>query len=179
MVGHHQAQNAILALAAAGKLWETDRRIDAGAAIDGLGATLIPLRLQVAGEQPLVILDAAHSPDRARALANTLREVYFAEKREGPIVFVLGCSGGHSPAEVVGILAPLANRVIATKSRHPAAIPAHDVASPCGGTPAEVLEPVSAAVDRAMELAGENGAIVVTGSLFVAAEALGHLQDAK
>jgi dihydrofolate synthase / folylpolyglutamate synthase len=70
LVGNHQAQNAILAFAAArGPLRKRHSEIDPPAIADGLAATSIPLRLEIVQENPLVILDAAHSPDRARALA--------------------------------------------------------------------------------------------------------------
>jgi dihydrofolate synthase/folylpolyglutamate synthase len=177
LVGEHQARNGALALAAAWVALMPKHPTITGAAIaEGLKAASIPLRLQVVREEPLVILDAAHSLDRARALAKTLQDVYFAEKPQGPVVFVLGCSQGHAPSEVVGILASLADQVVATKSRHPAAIPASDIASACGEVPSEVIEPVSVAVDCAVKFGGTNGAVVVTGSLFVAAEALGHLK---
>lgn len=177
LVGVHQAQNAILAMASVvGPLRRYHGHIIPPVIERGFANTRIPLRLQVMSQKPLVILDAAHSPDRARALAKTLREVFLAERPQGPVVFVLGCSKGHAPAEVVGILAPLADRVIATKSRHPAAIPAMEIAAAAGDIASEVVECVPAAVARAREIAGENGVVVVTGSLFMAAEALGHLE---
>ncbi|MFN3649577.1 MAG: bifunctional folylpolyglutamate synthase/dihydrofolate synthase [Armatimonadota bacterium] len=178
LAGEHQAHNAALAVAAA--LWLRPRWpvLTDGAIRRGLRDAAIPGRLQVVRAEPLVLVDGAHSPDRADALARALRQLYLPG-RAGRVTLVIGCSQGHAPAEVVSRLAPLADRILATRSRHPAAISAADVAEAVRNAPPgararviEAVEPVSAAVERALADAGPGDTIVVTGSLFAAGEAL-------
>jgi dihydrofolate synthase/folylpolyglutamate synthase len=119
-----------------------------------------------------VIVDAAHSPDRAEALAETVRALYLLSPR--PVTLVLGCSQGHLPETVVAKLASLADRVIATKSEHPAAIPETDIAAAARACGASVVElpTVPEALRYGVETTPPEGLVLVTGSLFVAAEAI-------
>jgi dihydrofolate synthase/folylpolyglutamate synthase len=179
LVGEHQARNAALAAAAA--LWLRDQHPSIGEAEvrAGLERAALPGRLQVAGERPLLLLDAAHSPDRADALALALRTLYMPAAPGRRLFLVIGCSQGHDPAEVVRRLAPLATEVIATRSAHPAAVPPAEIeaAARASGVAASQCEPVSAALSEARERAGPEDLVLVTGSLFAVAEALAAVQE--
>lgn len=173
LAGEHQARNAALAVSAA--LWLPGAsRPDPSSIYEGAGQASIPGRLQVLRERPLVLLDAAHSPDRAQALAETVRELYLRPSRDRRVVLVLGCSQGHLPESVVACLAPLATEVIATRAEHPAAIPAEDVAAAAQacGVPVRVVEPVAAAAAAALAAAAPDDLVLITGSLFVVGEAM-------
>ncbi len=179
MAGEHQAGNAALAVAAAGWLAHDGViRLDEAAVRAGLERAAIPGRLQVVRRNPLVVLDGAHSPDRADALARAIRTLYLHPHPERRLILVIGCSQGHSPEVVVQRLAPFAAQVIATRSRHPAAVPAAEVTQSARDlrVPAFESEPVSAAVAEALRHAGPDDLIVVTGSLFAVGEALEALQ---
>jgi dihydrofolate synthase/folylpolyglutamate synthase len=175
LTGAHQARNAGLATAAA--LWLradglaqfTDDELRAG-----LERAWLPGRLQVVREQPLLLVDAAHSPDRAAALHQALSSLYGSQLAAGRLLLVIGCSQGHAPEEVVGRLAPLADEILATRSRHPGAIPASEIAAAASSFGARVreVEPVSEAVRMALSEAGPDDVVLVTGSLFAVAEAL-------
>ena len=179
LVGEHQARNAALAVSAA--LWLRDEHpgLDEAAIRGGLRRAAIPGRLQVVQEQPLLLLDGAHSPDRADALVHALTHLYLPRKAHGRLILVAGCSAGHDAEAVVGRLAPLADEVIATRSGHPAAIPAADVAAVARGlgVPTREREPVRAAVQEALSRARPNDMVLVTGSLFVVAEALSEERE--
>jgi dihydrofolate synthase / folylpolyglutamate synthase len=175
LAGEHQARNA--ALAAAGALWLSDQHpsVDEAAVRSGLEAATLPGRLQVVREHPLLLLDAAHSPDRADALRLALETLYLREPPGRRLILVLGCSHGHDPEAVVGRLAPLAAEVIATRSRHPAAIPSSEIAAVArrtSGPGIREVEPVSAALEEALAQARPEDLVLVTGSIFVVAEAL-------
>jgi dihydrofolate synthase/folylpolyglutamate synthase len=173
LAGEHQARNAAVAAAAAlwlrveGTVTFTDDQLRSG-----LEAAWIAGRLQVVQEEPLLILDAAHSPDRAAALAATVRTLYGPRLERGRLLLVIGCSRGHEPETVVRELAPLAAEVIVTRSRHPAAVPAEELAEAVRscGKPVRVIEPVTAAVGRALSEASPGDIVLVTGSLFAIAE---------
>jgi len=175
LAGEHQARNAAVAAGAA--LWlRTAGLVSFGdeALRSGLAQAWIAGRLQVVKQQPLVLADAAHSPDRARALAKTVAALYLPKSGAGRLTLVIGCSQGHDPETVVRELTPLASEVIATRSRHPAAVPAAEIAAAAvaAGVPARIVEPVSEAVLQAEAQAGAEDVILITGSLFAVAEAL-------
>jgi len=173
LLGSHQARNAALAAAAA--LWLRDRhpRIDEPAIRAGLEAARIPGRLQVVRESPLVILDAAHSPDRADALVETVSELYLKPGGRR-LLLVIGGSGGHDFEAVVRTLAGMASEVIATRSGHDASRSAAEVAAAArlAGVEAREVEPVPEAVMVALQAAGPADLVLVTGSIFVVGEAL-------
>jgi dihydrofolate synthase/folylpolyglutamate synthase len=180
MSGAHQAHNA--ALAAAGALWlraEGQVAFDDAALRAGLEQAWIPGRLQVLRREPLVLLVGAHSPDRALALADAVRTLYLEGHPDRRVLLVIGCSAGHAPETVVAHLAPLADAIIATRSRHPAAIPAPEIAAAAraAGKPAGQVEPVAAAVEAALSHARRQDLVLVTGSLFAVGEALAALQE--
>lgn len=177
LVGEHQARNAALALAAcAGPLAVKHPSIGPRALDAGLQRASLPGRLQTVRDRPQLLVDAAHSPDRAEALVRALRDVYLPPGRR--MLLVIGCSQGHEPETVVAHLAPLASLAIATRSGHPAAVPADAVAAAARacGVPAIEVEPTEAAVRLALERAGPDDLVLVTGSFFVVAEALRALR---
>ena len=75
---------------------------------------------------------------------------------------------------IVAPLAPLVRRVIATQSSHPRALSAEEVAAVCqaAGLAVDVRRSPGEALEAALESVGPGELVCVTGSLFVAAEAL-------
>src|SRR5206468_2483279 len=121
----------------------------------GLAAARIPGRLERLRECPLLLLDAAHNPDGARALVRALQSLYLREGRS--LILILGLSEAHQPEEMAAILAPVANQVIATASLHAQATPAARVAELVGRVvPAEacsIIKAVPEAVAAALATA--------------------------
>jgi dihydrofolate synthase/folylpolyglutamate synthase len=118
LLGVFQPGNALLAATAAHLLGVSDAAIRAG-----LGAARWPGRFQVLPGPPPLVLDGAHNPAGARALAASL-EAYFPGQRGTLII------GMFSDKDQPGILLPLlpfARRVIFTASEHPRAASAASV----------------------------------------------------
>ncbi|MBN1484741.1 MAG: bifunctional folylpolyglutamate synthase/dihydrofolate synthase [Chloroflexia bacterium] len=167
--GHFQQGNARLALAAVQVLRGLGWDIPDAAIAAGLQNTHWPLRLEVAGQEPWLVLDAAHNIDSARALRRALGEEFSFER----LILVMGLSQGHDVAPFAATVGSGAELVIATSSTHPRSMPAHDFAAairPALDAAVEVVEPVSAALQRARTAATADDLICVCG-LFVAAEA--------
>ncbi|MCC6314881.1 MAG: bifunctional folylpolyglutamate synthase/dihydrofolate synthase [Thermomicrobiales bacterium] len=168
--GDHQLENAGAAVAA---VWLANRAgfvIDEAAIRAGLAATRWPGRFErVAFGGRTVVLDGAHTPAAAAALALAL-----AHAEPGRRAWIaLGRSSDKNADVLVAALAPVAAGFIATRALSPRAgdpAPAARAAE-ARGLPAEVVEPVAAAVRRALAAAGDGGLVVVTGSLYVVGEA--------
>jgi dihydrofolate synthase/folylpolyglutamate synthase len=112
MLGRFQASNALLAVSAARRLGVPEAAIRAG-----LARTEWPGRFQVFRDEPILVIDGAHNPGGARALAGALIEYFGAT----PITLILGIAADKDAAGILAALAPVARRVILTRSSHPRA----------------------------------------------------------
>ncbi len=173
--GRHQAHNAAVALSAT-EAFLGDRALDHGTIRAGFAAVTSPGRLEVVSRQPLVLLDGAHNPDGARALAAALLEEFVVDRR----TLVVAC---HADKDVRGILAELApatGRLVVTAHSSPrsATVERMRKEAEALGLAAETAPDVASAVRQAIDAAGESEAVVVTGSLYTAGEARGLLLGA-
>jgi len=165
--GEHQVLNASLAI-------ETARALNASSALRipedavrmGLSLACLPARQEVFWTRPLVILDGAHNPQGIRALAATIQE-HLQGRR---IIVVMGMLADKSYEEPVGVMAALSCAFIATSPESPRALDAAITAQTASKTVREVylLPRIADALDKAMSLSGEDGAVVVCGSLYLA-----------
>lgn len=180
LMGRHQSRNLALAIAAAEELNDKGFRIKPQAIAAGIRTTSWPGRFQVIAPEegsPEMVLDVAHNPAGAWALRSALSTFY-----EGrAVTFIFGAMRDKAIAEIAGILFPLADHVIATHAQSPrAATPAEIAEVAAQHAHAEIIqEPtVSGALERARSLAGENGVIVITGSIYIVGEAMALLSPA-
>ncbi|HJR02719.1 MAG TPA: folylpolyglutamate synthase/dihydrofolate synthase family protein [Methylomirabilota bacterium] len=114
LLGVYQPGNALLAAAAARELGA-----DEGAIRAGLAGARWPGRFQIFRRDPLVVLDGAHNPAGARALAASLR-AYFPGR---PVTFVIGVLADKDAGGILAALRPLAARVVLTAAANPRAAP--------------------------------------------------------
>ncbi len=171
LLGAHQRLNALVAaIAVESFLGFVDRQV----VIAGLAKVQWPGRLELARPNsigPLVVLDGAHNDHSAMALADSIRELF----PTAPMVdFVIGVSSGKDCLAIIKALEPLARRFYATSSRHPRALPADALAQQIRKRSSKevvVTHNVDQALDMALESARPSGLVVVTGSLFVVADA--------
>ena len=144
--------------------------IDAGAIEEGFQSVDWPCRMEVLRRNPLLMADGAHNPHSAARLVEAVKSL-FPDRR---VLLVVGISRNkdlEGLIEVLSLLSPA--EVIATQSRHPRATRpdrlAHEFRLHAGRV--RVADSVSEALDVALNTAGEGDLVLVTGSLFVAAEA--------
>ena len=168
LLGAHQQENAAVAVAALEVLMPSFPRLTPQAIARGLARVFWPGRFQVLRERPPVVVDGAHNRDSARRLRETV-QAYFPGRR---VVLVFGTSGDKDIPEMAQELVPLASRVILTASHHPRAAPIDTLKQFFQSVPYEVATSVPEAIERALALAGGEGMVLVTGSLFVVAEVI-------
>ena len=174
--GRHMIENAALALAlsdAAGAL----NRLDDSAAGAALESAVLPGRVEVLRERPLVIADGAHTPAAIEALLSILGTLDTPR-----LVVVVSATRGK---DVVRTLSPLvrhADAVIATTAEPSRSVPSAQLA----GVLETIHRPASIidvdlprdAILAAMRIAGRDGAVCVTGSMYVAGAARRMLRSA-
>lgn len=176
LVGRHQLRNLALAITAAEQLNAFGFRIDGNHVEEGTRLTQWRGRFQVvprSADTPEIVLDVAHNPAGAWALRSALSTYY--EDRD--LTFVFGAMRDKAIGEIADILFPLAARVVATQALNPRAATTGEIAAAAAHSGTEVVEVenVQAAVERAQELAGEKGVVVITGSIYIVGEALSLL----
>ncbi len=169
-LGAFQRHNFALARAAAeAYLGELDERAVADAAAN----TLVPGRLQIVGAEPLTVLDGAHNPDGMAALAESLGEPFAAGR--GPLIAVLSVLEDKDAAGMLAALLPACDGLVCTSSHNPRALPPPTLQSltrQLNGPPSEVVADPRAAMRRARELAGGQGMVLATGSIYLVADLL-------
>ena len=125
-----------------------------------MASVVVPGRLEVRGRRPLEVWDGAHNPAGMRRLVAELPSLLAG----GPVVAVLSTLGEKDVAGMVEPLKTVAGEIIATQSSNARVLPAEALAELTGG-PA-IPDPVAARA-AGLELVGENGALVVCGSLYL------------
>src|SRR5262249_5875003 len=148
MAGDHQRRNAAAALAAVAPL---------GIEHAGLAEATHAGRFEQVGD---VILDGAHNPHGARALATLLRQ------RGVRPVLVIAVSSDKDARAIAAALAPEVRAVIATRYRQERSLDPAELARVVPG--AEVSPDLASALARAKQLGGPT---LVAGSLFIVGEA--------
>ena len=180
--GAHQGENAAIALAAAEAFF--GRPIEADLVAEAFGAANHPGRFEVLQRDPLVILDGAHNPDGAQAVAETLAEGFAVA---GDRRLVVGVLDGRDPGELLEILgAEDAVEVVCCTPDSPRALPAGSLAAEVErlGGRARVVPDVGEAFGVALAAADAYDVVLVTGSLYtvgaarVAARARGLVSGA-
>ncbi|MBW3622354.1 MAG: bifunctional folylpolyglutamate synthase/dihydrofolate synthase [Armatimonadetes bacterium] len=165
MKGEHQVRNAALAVGAVDQLIREHVPIPDAAIRAGLARAVLPARFEVRGENPALVLDGAHNPAKAEALANTL----LAEYPGRNIHFVYGAVKGHHLSDTMAKLMPLATSVIATQPDDPRALPAEEVAE--AARPhlenVQVIPSAPDAVRAALSQAAPEDVVCVTGTFYL------------
>lgn len=172
--GLHQSDNAACAITAVEAFF--DRELDDDLVHEAMAAVVVPGRFEVVAHSPLVILDGAHNPDGARALATTLHAEF---DLAGRLVMVLGMLEGRDVHEMLTAFdVARADLVIVTRPDSPRAIPAEDLAAVARamGVMVEQIDDVATAVQRAVDVSTGDDAIVIAGSLYTVGTARSFLE---
>jgi dihydrofolate synthase/folylpolyglutamate synthase len=167
VLGEHQAANAATAIALVER---SGARCSPAVVRRALAKVRLPGRVEVLGRRPWLIVDAAHNPVSARALAQALRDL---PRRRTILVF--GASADKDYGGMLRTLLPGTDLAIFTRAMNPRAAAPSDLLRRARGRAALTAGSVARALGMARKAAGPRDAIVVTGSFYVAGEALAHL----
>lgn len=160
--GRYQLYNAVESIEAALYL-----KIPPNAIVQGLANTQFPCRLEQLCDSPLTVIDGAHNPDGALALAE-----YLKEQKLHPVA-IAGMMADKECEAVIQTIAPLCRQLIAvTVLSNPRAIPADKLAALAKPyTPVTAAESYPAALDSAFAAAkAENLPVLIFGSLYLASD---------
>jgi len=170
LLGEHQLLNAAAAVGTVEALRFHGIEVSKEAIERGLANVHWPGRMEVVQTHPTVVLDGAKDEEAARAVKETLLR-YFKYDR---VVAVVSMS---SDKKITGMLEQLAQAVdyfvvtahgVMSRAADPSLI-AKELSRLSKGH--EIVENVKEAVRKAINLAGEDGMVIVVGSVFLVGEA--------
>ena len=163
--GAFNRENAVTALAALKVLKKGSR--------DGLSNVVWPGRFQRVGR---FIIDGAHNPPAARALAAALSK--YAPFAGSVPTLIAGFCGDKDVDETLRILAPLVGKGIAVRTNNPRSLAPEELARKMesAGIPAISCDSIHLALEKMGSVPSGSGAdALICGSLFLAGEALAEL----
>jgi dihydrofolate synthase/folylpolyglutamate synthase len=180
LYGAHQAQNAAVALAAVEAFVGGEEPLDDALVREAFATVTSPGRLEIIRRSPTIVLDAAHNPAGAEAMAAALEDSF----RFAPLIGVVGVMADKDAEGLLAALEPHLEQVVVTQNSTDRSMPARDLAETARGVFGDdrviVLPDLAEAIDRAATLAeageafGEalgSGGVLVTGSVVTVGEA--------
>jgi dihydrofolate synthase / folylpolyglutamate synthase len=156
LAGEHQVENAVAAALALQSL---------GVSPQGIEHAVWPGRLEQISPNPDIILDGAHNPAGARALARYLERFYAHRK----IWMIYGAMRDKAVDEIAGILFPLAAELILTAPNNARALRPEALQELAGR--GRVVPDILTALEGVRAGVHEDDLIIITGSLFLVGEA--------
>jgi len=178
--GKHQAANAASALVAV-EAFFGDQPLDIEAVRAGFAAVTSPGRCEVVHRDPTIILDAAHNPHGAKALAETLSNEFNFDE----IIAVVGVFGDKDATGILQELEQIVDHVIVTQSSSTRAMSSGELekiaSTVFGHDRVFEVSNLEAAIDRAVTdatrpLSEDTIGIIVTGSVVTVGEARSYLR---
>lgn len=176
LLGSYQPANAALAIEAAEALRTRGWAVNDDAVRRGIAETAWPGRFEIvraASGEPTVVVDGGHNPQGARALADSLADVFPGRKP----VFVVGVLEDKDYPAMLETVLPLGAAFVCVAPDNPRALPADKLARAIRWTGQDLLgcsactspyvaRDMADALARARELAGPDGLVCAFGSLY-------------
>ena len=167
LLGRHQIDNAITAFAVLVNVVQKKMPITLRQIRTGFIKVKWPCRFEILQNSPLLIVDSAHNRDSAQKLHLTLDE-YLPDKE---IILIFGASEDKDIEGMLEELSPRTKIFIMTQSTHPRAMSAEKLVlmQKDKVIPTIARVPIERAVRESYKHVCKDSAILVAGSLFIAA----------
>ncbi len=169
LIGEHQTKNARLALGAVNQLIDKyDFNISNENIIAGFKKAEMPARLELMCKEPIVLVDGAHNPNGMQALANAIKE-YLPNKK---IICIMGMLTDKDSNSSLEYIDNLIDTVITLEPNNPRKQTSKELAEKAVKFFDKVypMDSYSEAIEKALDLADNDSAVLVCGSLYLAAE---------
>lgn len=140
--------------------------LDRDRALDALARTAQPARFEIFEGAPALVIDSAHNELSLKAALATAKSI-----AKGPIVCVTGMASDKDIEACMRRVAEVADGAVFTRYYSPRETDPATLAglyTKFGGKAASIEEHPEAALETALEQAGEEGMVLVTGSVYLA-----------
>jgi dihydrofolate synthase/folylpolyglutamate synthase len=175
LIGPHQLENAATAVAVLEALTDLGTSITPASIAKGFSQVSWPGRLQILQRKPTIVVDGAHNAHSMKRLAEALKDCF----SYGKCHVIFGTSCDKDIPGIISELKHIADRVTVTTSTHPRAAAAAIVAQEFTkqGISPDTAGSVPDALSQALAGSEKTDLILVTGSLFVVAEAIEYFRS--
>lgn len=174
LLGRHQLTNAMTAYEALKALKARGSSISDEAMISGFASAVWPGRLELLSKEPLVLLDAAHNPDGAAALADALDSLFSGKA----VTAVMGMMADKDWKTCMDILAPRCKTIIASTSQTERSLPPQQLTEYAGKyCRCMESESLESAIKSGLDTVSAEGLLLICGSVIMAGQARGIVRQ--
>lgn len=168
LAGKYQLNNAAVVLIAVDVLRQRGWNLTDAAVREGLKNTFWPARFELLQRDPVFVVDGGHNPHGIHATAESLSRLFPNKK----IRFLVGVMADKDVENILGIVAPMAERFYAVKPNNPRAMAAETLCERIRalGAKAEACGSVEEGVARALKEADADDVICALGSLYMSGD---------
>lgn len=169
LLGSHQFQNGAIVVKTCEVLMNKGVTLFKDYYKRGFKKAFWPGRFEIVRQEPIVILDGAHNPAAAKALAAATKHLL----KERPVTLVLGVLEDKDYSSMLQELVPVATRIIATAPEIPRALKPEALAQAISalGKEAIIKETIAEAVEEALRITPAQETVLITGSLYTVGNA--------
>ena len=164
LLGDHQLHNAAVVLSVAETLIEKGWNISRENIYDGIRDVSWPGRFDIVTRDPLFIIDGGHNPQCLEALVKNIQD-YLSDRR---IIAITGVLADKDYGDMYKPVLPYIEQFVCVTPPNPRRLPAQELAQhlTAVGAVATACEDIPAGVQKAKELAGNDGVVLCFGSLY-------------
>ena len=164
LLGDHQLHNAAVVLAVAETLQEIGWNITKENIYDGIRDVSWPGRFDVVSRDPLFIIDGGHNPQCLEALVKNIQD-YLADRR---VIALTGVLADKDYGDMYKPVMPYIEQFVCVTPPNPRRLMATELAEHLqnAGATATACDTVAQGVQKAIELAGNDGVVLCFGSLY-------------
>ncbi len=168
MAGEHQVKNMTCVIEAC-KILSQDFDISKSNIINGIAETVLPARVEIISESPLVILDGGHNEDGAKAFFDAVSPII---KTKSKVVVIAGMMGDKAVENSLKPLMSVTDVFYAVTPDNPRAMSSIELSDIARKYAREVyaVDEITEAVKLACASLNENTTLLVVGSLYLAGE---------
>lgn len=172
LIGTHQIENAAAAIAAAEMLIHEIKEKKVHKALANLK---LPARIEIIQDRPAVILDMSHNPESATTLRKTLNKHFASYPRR---ILLIGITRHKQKRRIIETLAPFFSEIWITQADLPRAEPKDRLLRLCSRFHPNCrgVDSVADGVEDILDSLDADGLFVISGSIYVAGEALETLK---
>lgn len=170
LIGEHQIENTMTALAAIDALSESGIKRNTDEIQKGFAQAYLPGRFKVIASDPTVIADGAHTPESAEILNKFIDKQFNYSKK----ILIVATGKDKNVGSIISNLLSNCDHLIVTKTNHSKSLEPENLkerATKVFAGSIEIAESIEEALVKAKSLASKDDLILVTGSLHAAAEA--------
>lgn len=172
LLGDHQLHNAAVVLAIADTLIQEGWKITEEHIRQGIRDVRWPGRFDIAGREPLFIIDGGHNPQCIEALVKNIED-YLAGRK---VIALTGVLADKDYADMYQPVMPLVHQFVCITPPNPRKLEADLLARYLreAGADAVACSSIAGGVAKAIDLAGKDGVVLCFGSLY----SIGAIRDA-